>query len=216
MSSDEEINEDVMLVTASRFEEYKKSKLPLFIGLSLINAILSFLDGFITINSFTLTIGSIISAGTHIGYLYTFRSNIILPLRLRFSLPRKIISTWTNRLVYFLILVLFQFLRPFPVIAALVPLGGAILILLNTFLAYRYNRWQFEREMNGKGLLLAEKVFILSVASTFMVFVILMTIFLYYVGLGLECMVDPECSLLDQFLRVVNYILQKLGIGTIK
>lgn len=198
--SDQEIDQKYLQGMNNRFKEYTKEKIPLLIGLSFLNIILTPFD-------LLFVFGVTFSIGIHLYYIFTFRRRIIIPFRVKFSLQRKMISTWTNRLIYFSILFLLQLMRPIPFVSALAPIGGIVLIVSNTYGAFWYYRWHFQREIENKGLLLLEKLFLIAVLFTFLFSTLVIVISLFIFGTIIECGVDPNCSIIREIGKALETIL---------
>ena len=148
---------DKMLKTVvyERFTSYRRKEMLIFAGLPLLGWIFNLIDLglFLSIPIIGLLLGLPFILCIHIGYLYTFRNRIILPLQKRLSMPRKIITSWSNRLLYITLGSLDIAVKFVPFGSFLEPLSLSILIILNTHLAYKYYQWQYEREITNKSLL---------------------------------------------------------------
>ena len=135
----------------------------------------------------SLTLGSILSLIIQSAYIIHFRSHVIVPFRLTYSMPRKLISSWTLGVTYAALLLFIQAFRVIPVFGSLLaPLGGAALIAANTFMAYRYHQWQFSRQYANQSLHPVEWVVMACVTGGAMIIVVLACIVLYQVGLVVE------------------------------
>ena len=95
-------DEKVDIVVYERYKTYQRRDMLIFAGLPLLSWAFNVVDAglFLTIPVISFLLGLPFILLIHIGYIYTFRSKIILPLRERLSLPRRMISSWSNRLIY--------------------------------------------------------------------------------------------------------------------
>ena len=136
----------------------------------------------------SLTLGTMLSLIIQSAYLIHFRSQVIVPFRLTYNLPRKLVSSWTLGLAYAAIYscIRMSSLLPFGIGAVLSALGGAALIGANTFVAYRYHQWQFSRQYANQSLHPVEWVVMACVTGGAMIIVVVACILLYQVGLFVE------------------------------
>jgi hypothetical protein len=157
-----EYDEKVDIVVYQRYKKYQRREMLFFALLPLLSWAFNVIDAgfFLTLPIVSFLLGLPFILAIHIGYLYTFRNKIILPLRKRLSLPRKLISSWSNRLIYVTLGSLDILLKCLPVAGFLEPLSLSILIIANTHLSYRYHTWQYRRETSNKGLLIIEKIIV--------------------------------------------------------
>ena len=157
----------------------------------------------------TMSLGALLSVLLQGIYLWRFRSQVIVPFRLTYSLPRKLVSSYTLGLTYAAIFGLLQLLRIIPFVGALAPLGGAALIGFNTVVAYRYHRWQFMRQEANQSLHPVEWGVMLIVFGFFGFAVAIgIAIFLngsFVVKYGMEKLVT--LSLIGYFIVSVLYIV---------
>ena len=181
-------DEKIGVVVSQRFQAYCRRDMLLFAFLPLISWMFHIIDTgfFLTIPVVSFLLGVPFIICIHIGYIYTFRNKIIRPLRQRFSLQRKLITTWSNRLIYIALGSLDIILKCWSLAGFLEPLSFAILIIGNTHLSYRYHKWQYEREINNQGLLLIEKGILFGFFCVTFACISGMCMFLYWIGLKIE------------------------------
>ena len=180
--------EKIGIVVSQRFQAYCQREMLIFAFLPFVSWIFHIIDTtfFLTIPIVSFLLGIPFIICIHIGYIYTFRNKIIIPLRQRFSLKRKLITTWSNRLIYMALGSFDIILKCWLSAGFLEPVSLAMLIIGNTHLAYRYHKWQYEREINNKGLLLIETGILFGFFCMTFTCIIGMCMFLYWIGLKIE------------------------------
>lgn len=186
----EELDYDqkVDIVVYERYKTYQRRDMLIFAGLPLLSWAFNVVDAglFLTIPVISFLLGLPFILFIHIGYIYTFRSKIILPLRERLSLPRRMISSWSNRLIYVTLGSLDIILKCIPVAGFLEPLSLSVLIIANTHLSYRYHIWQYRRETNNQGLLFTEKLVLFGFLGVAGTCISSMCVGLYFIGTKIE------------------------------
>ena len=186
----EELDYDkkVDIVVYERYKTYQRRDMLIFAGLPLLSWAFNVVDAglFFTIPIISFLLGLPFILLIHIGYIYTFRSKIILPLRERLSLSRRMISSWSNRLIYVTLGSLDIILKCIPVAGFLEPLSLSVLIIANTHLSYRYHIWQYRRETNNQGLLFIEKLILFGFLGVAGTCISGMCVGLYFIGTKIE------------------------------
>jgi hypothetical protein len=180
----EQYIENVHTQVPKNYAEFCQKPLRWYIGAALVNTIW-IVDP--TGVGASLTLGSLLSLIIQSAYIIHFRSQVIVPFRLTYNLPRKLISSWTLGMTYAALLFVIQVFRVIPFFGSLLaPLGGALLIGVNTVVAYRYHQWQFSRQYANQSLHPVEWGVMACVTGGAMILVVLACILLYQVGLFVE------------------------------
>ena len=180
-----------------KFEKYKKL-FPIALIATFISIAPPFLEPQVYLGLPSISDLYIIIA-LKICYMYTFRRSILNPFRIKFSLQRKIIATWTNRLLFISLVASASALKLIPGIGhILYPISGLILIVANTYCAFWYHRWHYKREIEDQGLLLIEKIILLGVFGIFGFCVFSIVVVLFILGTITECIVDKDCSVMQE------------------
>ena len=180
--TDEQYIEMVNNIVPQNYKKFCKKEMFIYIGLSLFNTIW-IVD---PTGGLSLSFGTVLSFLIQAVYLFRFRNQVIVPFRLTYSLPRKLVSSWTLGLGYAGVFAIVTLFRVIPLIGALAPLGGSALIAFNTFAAYRYHRWQFSRQYEGKSLHWIEWIFMSCLTGAGFVTIALTCVALYQVGVMAE------------------------------
>ena len=181
-------DETVKIVVYERYKSYQRKEMLIFACLPLLGWVFNIIDVgcFFAIPVVGFLLGLPFILFIHIGYLYTFRNKIILPLQKRLSLPRKLITSWSNRLLYITLGSLDIAMKFVPFGRFVEPLSLSFLIIANTFLAYRYYKWQYEREINNQDLLLIEKGIVFGFFCIAFLCIAIMCTALYFIGERIE------------------------------
>ena len=216
--SDEQFESIVLVESPKIYAKFCKKELPIFLGLSILNALLVMFSHMLdpTVIA-TMSLGALLSVLLQGIYLWRFRSQVIVPFRLTYSLPRKLVSSYTLGLTYAAIFGLLQLLRIIPFVGALAPLGGAALIGFNTVVAYRYHRWQFMRQEANQSLHPVEWGVMLIVFGFFGFAVAIGIACMFTLGAALQCAVQGDCSIIEMIWDMITmpfrWLWGLIGIG---
>lgn len=207
--------EDIVLESSPKmYLKFCKTELPIYLGLSILNTLLIMFSHTLDPTVFaTITIGSLISFLIHGVYIFRFRSQVIVPFRLTYNLPRKLVSSWTLGAGYAAVFFILHQLQVIPFFGSLVPLGGAALIGFNTVVAYRYHRWQFKRQNADKSLHPVEWFFVALVAAMFGGSIITFATMLFMLGMVIQCAIEADCSVIDMLLAPILWLLEVIGLS---
>ena len=207
--------EDIVLKSSPKvYAKFCKKELPICLGLSIMNTLLIMFSHTLDPTVFaTITIGSLISFLIHGVYIFRFRSQVIVPFRLTYNLPRKLVSSWTLGAGYAAVFFILHQLQVIPFFGALAPLGGAALIGFNTVVAYRYHRWQFKRQDIDLSLHPVEWFLVVLVAAIFGGSIITFASMLFALGMVIQCAIETDCSVFDMLLAPILWVLELIGVS---